>query len=114
MPGSISAGGGNAACARSYAPQKTAQPALEAKGSANMDDLTVCPSCGALPCDWTDNPSTERATLLAGQERAVAEAVELLSEAVVLLDNGNGIADDARYSFVERAITAIRKGKAHG
>jgi hypothetical protein len=23
-----------------------------------MVELESCPSCGALPCDWTDNPHT--------------------------------------------------------
>ena len=27
-----------------------------------MVELEPCPSCGALPCDWTDNPHTRPST----------------------------------------------------
>lgn len=48
-------------------------------------EMESCPLCGALPCDWVDNPHTELSRnalqLPAPKSAAVAELVEALQEA---------------------------------
>ena len=39
----------------------------------DLTDLEPCPMCGALPCDWVNNPHTQSAEAVAAIDALVAE-----------------------------------------
>lgn len=63
------------------------------------DELLPCPLCGALPCDWVDNPfragfagiSDPAAFVEAarGMEAALADVGDVLEEALNVLSDGH-------------------------
>lgn len=53
------------------------------------DDIRLCPTCGALPCDWTNNPYTGSISPADGATGAIRAGVEFLrSEWQIQCDEG--------------------------
>ena len=57
-----------------------------------------------LVAAWNNREAAEAAS-----KAREAALVELVSEAVVILDNANGVTDDVRFDYVTRAIAALTK-----
>ena len=63
-----------------------------------MTEIEPCPKCGALPCDWTDNPHTAPSGDAERYRRTAIDVAASLAAAISLLEKGGKAAKKAAAS----------------
>jgi hypothetical protein len=98
----------------------TAEDVIERAGAESRHDVEPCPACGALPCDWVNNPSEtdpsgpqrSEAALSATDAGPSSPNPSGLAEALERIINGDGCdgLNDAQ-DIARQALAAHRSGE---
>ncbi len=72
------------------------------------DDLSVCPTCGALPCDWTDPPTAKAALAMTAARECVDQVEGVVTDAIRQQLDELGLVDPDWAGEPEDAATIAR------
>lgn len=70
-----------------------------------MSEIEPCPACGALPCDWVDNPHDSYDRLIEALEGLLIQAIQ---------SNVSDPANDWGCEAIAKARAAISSAKGEG